>query len=535
VIEVTGRPVRVRQTDQTDALAMCATMRYNVDADVLDMFTSEKEKYNRLRIAESDSTLRTTGTITWRRSANRAVIKGPGVLLFGGETKDDVGEMTFGRVMNLFFAESRIDQPDRLILKSADLAGGMTATMSRSSDSRAIADSATFLFDRQSDLTVADLSGNVQFCSDDGRLTSQRAKILFAKNTAGNVYAKTLQSRDNPVLESDTSAKDNKKPARLKATRIDYDISTGNAVAAGPVNFKFYMQPNEPNEPDAEPVPVLITADKDAKYFAAQNRVIFSGNVVGTSQTKKDGYGQTNRFYGGKLIVDLIETADNSEQMDVRHLTVTDDNVKLESRRIANGIIISHVGLMCEQIDYDSIEKLLIATGPGEILMNNANMPAKKEKKSGKKSSYYDGPSYALVRNFDTLKWFTDKDRIIADGKAKSVYMSYIPVLANGQLGKKDEASVTHMVTDFVENQTKQKELQKLTATEGVYFKQGKRSNWFLGEKLFYNAGTYLMTIYGSDRWPCVVNGAGAKNVEYNLLTGRKKMNLSKTPGAIGF
>jgi hypothetical protein len=167
--------------------------------------------------------------------------------------------------------------------------------------------------------------------------------------------------------------------------------------------------------------------------------------------------------------------------------------------------------------------------------MNNANMPAKKEKKTGKKSSYYDGPSYALVRNFDTLKWFTDKDRIIADGKAKSVYMSYIPVLANGKLGKKDEASVTHMVADFVENQTKQKELQKLTATEGIYFKQGKRGNWFLGEKLFYDAGTSLMTIYGSDRWPCVVNGAEVENVEYNLLTGKKKMNLSKTPGAIGF
>jgi len=538
VIEVAGRPVRVRQSDQPDDLAQCAMMSYNVDADILRMFTSDKEKYNRLRIAQSDSTLRTTGTITWRRRADHARINGPGVLLFGTETKDDVAEMTFGSVMNLFFVKSPERQTEKLILKSANLAGGMTATLSRGSDSLASADSATFLFDRQSDITVADLKGNVQFASASGKLNSGRAKILFAKNTAGKVYAKTLQSNENPVLQTASASKDgdgDAKPASLQATRIDYDISTGNAVAAGPVKFTFYMRPDKP---EAKPVPVVITAEDSARYFATANRVVFSGNVVGSSQTQKDGYGQTNRFYGGKLIVDLITTEDGSEQMDIRHLAVTDGNVRLESRRIANGIKISHVGLMCQQIDYDAAENLLIATGPGEIQMNNANMPATRasgKKKRTKKDSYYDGPSYALVRNFDTLKWYTDKDRIIADGKTKSVYMSYIPVLANGKLGKKDEASVTHMVADFVENQSKQKELLKLTATRGIYYKQGKRGNWFLGENLFYDAKTSLMNIYGSDRWPCMINGAVAENVEYNLLTGRKKTNISSTPGAVGF
>jgi len=542
MIEIAGKPVRVRQAGQTDDLAQCAMMRYNVDADILSMFTSDKEKYNRLRIARSDSTLRTTGTITWRRRANHAVINGPGILLFGAETKDDVAEMTFGSVMNLFFAKSTANQTDELILSSADLAGGMTAAMSRGSDSQARANSAKFLFDRQSNITVADLAGNVQLSSADGRLNSGRTKILFAKDTAGKVYAKTLQSSEDPVLQAAVAAsvrdkdndkdKDNAGSARLQATRIDYYISTVNAIATGPVEFKFYMSQDSQG---SKPVPVVITAQEDARYFTSQNRVVFSGNVVGTSQTQKDGFGQTNRFYGGKLIVDLVETADGSEQMDVRHLKVTDGDVKLESRRIANGIKISHVGLMCEQIDYDAAEKLIVATGPGQIHMNNANMPTKKKKKRDKKPSYYDGPSYALIRNFDTLKWFIDKDRIVAAGKVKSVYMSYIPVLPNGKLGKKDEASVTHLVADFVENQTKQKELLKLTATEGIYYQQGKRGNWFLGEELFYDAATSLMTIHGSDRWPCMLNGAVADNVEYNLLTGRKKTSLSETPGAIGF
>jgi hypothetical protein len=78
--------------------------------------------------------------------------------------------------------------------------------------------------------------------------------------------------------------------------RIDYDASTGDAVANGPSALTFYASNAagaEVNEARQRRVPVKITAQKETKFLSASNQAIFDGNCLcimpqGNSPDRRD-------------------------------------------------------------------------------------------------------------------------------------------------------------------------------------------------------------------------------------------------------
>ena len=62
--------------------------------------------------------------------------------------------------------------------------------------------------------------------------------------------------------------------------RIDYDASTGEAVASGPSVLTFYATNATSAEANEAVVPVKITAQKETKFLSASNQAIFDGNCL---------------------------------------------------------------------------------------------------------------------------------------------------------------------------------------------------------------------------------------------------------------
>ena len=86
------------------------------------------------------------------------------------------------------------------------------------------------------------------------------------------------------VLTEDVSPKPviNKKPTWFEAVKIDYDMTTKNAYATGPIDLVIYDKP-DPNEgPDQPQVPITITAEDSCEYFGSKDQVVFKGlNIKG--------------------------------------------------------------------------------------------------------------------------------------------------------------------------------------------------------------------------------------------------------------
>ena len=526
IVELTGRPVRIKEVtsdgrQEPVTIASCGILKYNLATDIVDMFTSANNKYISLNMAGSDALLETTGSVKWWRKSSEAKINGPGKLLVKGTNKpsgtEDRSEMRFDGVMQLFFADAGANKSmNEFVLKSANLAGGMTATIADESDSNVSAERAVFVFDQTSGIVRADLAGGVHFSSDKGRLGTEEARILFAKDTDGDSYPKTMQSTTKAVLEPVT-AKD-EKPARFKAQRIDYDITTGNALAAGPVEFTFYVDSNKAN-PNDELTPIVITARDNAEFFSDKNgnpnRVVFNGDVVGMRTNDRTEYCEKSSFYGGRMIVDLEPKGDAGGPGDIRRLTVVGGNVKLESKRFADGVTISHVRLLCRRIDHYAKNEIIIATGPGNIQLNNQNVPPPVEDPNERFS--LKRPCFALIDGFDKLRWLINDNNILADGKENSINIHYLPII-DGAPGQAVHAGATHIDAGFVATQSGRYELASLTATGGVLYKEDG-GNEFIGDWLTFTKKKSLLQVGGSLTRPCYLNGALARKIDYNLET----------------
>ena len=345
---------------------------------------------------------------------------------------------------------------------------------------------------------------------------------LYAKYTSGLTLDADVAEDDGPAPS----------PALFGAERIDYDMTTGNAIAAGPVNFKFYSEVDSRNEFSDGPVPLLITADKSTKFFAGVdrtvNRIVFNGNVVGARNTLTPAYLQKDSFFGQQLIVDLKPARDSSAA-DIKHITVKDGIVKLESERMVHDLTINHVRLNCTRIDYGMDDDIVIATGPGDIQINNEHAPTL-EKDTGSKLSLK-RPCFALVYGYDKLHWFVPENCIIADGKSNSVNISYLPIV-DGRRGQIVRASTSHLQADFVETISGRSELAILKTAGGIHYEE-EGSHEFIGDTLFLNAPDSLMTISGSQERSCFANGALVPGIQYNLQTGKIKTKLSTSPGVI--
>jgi hypothetical protein len=118
----------------------------------------------------------------------------------------------------------------------------------------------------------------------------------------------------------------NKRPEDIKdangrsilvAQKIDYSASTGDAVAAGPLQLTFY--PNDVNSADSNraAVPVKITAQKEAQFLAASNQAIFIGDCLCTMPQGDPCAQQDYTLSAPKLTVNLPEDRQASAATDI--------------------------------------------------------------------------------------------------------------------------------------------------------------------------------------------------------------------------
>jgi len=345
-------------------------------------------------------------------------------------------------------------------------------------------------------------------------------------------------------------------PVLFGAEKIDYDMETGGAIAKTDVELTLYSveKPQEEAEekPQKEtfigkPIPSIIRARGNAEFFATEdrsiNKVVFSDDVVGARETFTPAYKQISKFYGQKLIVDLQEQGVDTQEPDVdmqkqggseiKHITVRDGKTRLEMERVASGKTINHVRLTCKRIDYDPLVEIVTAKGPGKIEINNENAPYVKEdvkdKASTSSSLSLKKPCFAFIEGFDELKWFAIESYITADGREKSVNMSYLPVV-DGERGEVVWSSVTHLKADFVETELGRSELSRMEAWGGVSYEE-QSGHMLIGDKLSYNVDESMMIVTGTEDRPCFANGAQVPRIEYNLVSGRIKTKLSSSPG----
>ncbi|MHC4239136.1 MAG: hypothetical protein ACYSUC_05190 [Planctomycetota bacterium] len=312
----------------------------------------------------------------------------------------------------------------------------------------------------------------------------------------------------------------------LVARKIDHDASTGDTVAAGPVELAFEV--NDPMGTGAKgaPVPVKVTAKKAARFLPGSNQVIFEGDSVCEMVSSDPNGTQQHTLAAPTITVDLAAPGAASSDglaADVRHLTADGGSVSLSSIRKVDEKVLNGVELKCRRFDFDANGPMFVATGPGLIKLYNSRAAAPNSA-PGKFSLRK--PCWAIIEDFGILKFFVNTNELVADGAPdKPLVINYFP-LADGQVqdDRQSVATAAHVEAGFTETADRKFELSTLLATGGVTYRD--RGRRFEGDRLFYDAEESLVTVLGGPGRPCSFNGAAVDAIQWNLKTDSIKFEI---------
>jgi hypothetical protein len=366
------------------------------------------------------------------------------------------------------------------------------------------------------DIVVTCDGGVVVMPMDSPRISKKPAKSTDEAAGTNNRALKVL--------------KEAKERTVFIAQKIDYCAATGNTVVSGPSELIFYTSDiirGEAKNKKAEnkTIPVKVIARKKAEFFPALNQAVFEGDCVSTMERADPNIQQKYILSAPKLTVNL--SGDNTVETTVEHMTADGGPVRLTTVKYAGEKLLGWTTLDCVKLDYDDGPLTLLAIGPGKIALDNSRIaqPKGKVNKFGLRKQ-----CYAIIEDFDTLKFFSKSNRIIADAKAQQIYVGYVPIV-EGQPGQAVKVWAGHIDALLYQTPDGRTELSTLTASGGITYKDD--DNEFVGSKLFHDASKSIVTIQGDESWPCLLNGVLVDRIEYDPETGRLIHAEIVGPGAL--
>ncbi len=319
---------------------------------------------------------------------------------------------------------------------------------------------------------------------------------------------------------------------QLYTERIDYNAPSGDIVATGQSRLTFYTADVMGDETQPALVPVTITCQKEAAFTPTENLVVFEGDSLCTMLREASGLQTKYRLAAPKITVNLAEDKDeesDTSSADIEHLTAEGGIIQLDTSRWADGKLLGFTKLKARRFDYDGKEQMFLATGPDGIIAVD-NSRADELQESGAPLSLQ-GPCFAVIQGFDTLKYLPRQNKLFADSEQQRIVIDYFPVV-DGLYGEQTTAGAASVQAEFVQTGTGQSRLSRLKAAGGVDYEDKDRQ--FFGSTLFYDADKALMTVRGDESSPCLLNGVLVPAVEYDLNTGRIKTKIS-APGTLQF
>ncbi|MBA7665427.1 hypothetical protein ES703_73497 [subsurface metagenome] len=316
------------------------------------------------------------------------------------------------------------------------------------------------------------------------------------------------------------------------AQRIDYTESTGDTIASGPSELTFYVDDVIGNEAKQTAVPVKVTAREKVTFLPASNQVVFEGDCLCTMLREDPNVQQKYTLSAPKLTVNLSRDKSGSDT-NIEHLTAGGGPVQLDTSKWAEEELLGFTKLKCRRFDYDSGRQMFLATGPdGIIAVDNSKIAQPKRKVS---RFSLQRPSYAVVRDFETLKYSLEANRIIADAGRGQILIDYFPI-TKGRHAEQVSATAGLIEALLYEAAPGRTELSALRATGGVTYEEQSDSKnkkrkgkdvQFVGSEMFYDADKSLITAWGDELQPCLLNGALVDAIKYDLKTGKIKTKIT--------
>jgi len=313
------------------------------------------------------------------------------------------------------------------------------------------------------------------------------------------------------------------------AGKIDYSLATSDAVAPGYSRLTLYVKDVIDSAESESAIPLVVTSNKMAKFSPKSNQIIFEGDCVCRMVRSEMDIMQEYTLAAPKLVVDLQgeEMSEKGALADIGRITALSEDgatSRLSSVKKDGDKFLGGIELKCPRFEYDAHEQMFVATGPGVIKADNSRIP-QPSRDVGRFS--LQKPCYAIVRNFEKLRYYLQTERIVADNARERIYIDYFPITDD----QPQQVTMTagHIQADLVETSSGRYRLWSLLAKDGISFQD--RDKIFEASELFYDDQRDVVWAKGSDAMPAYFNGIMFDGIEYDLTTEEVRKVEIRGPG----
>ena len=322
--------------------------------------------------------------------------------------------------------------------------------------------------------------------------------------------------------------------AGLPEGQTGQSFALSDIVAIGPVGIDFYMK--DPNaDASDKPLPIKVTAQGRANFLSSSNEIVLEDSCKTYMQREDPNYIQEFTLLSDLMTIDLSKETDSrtsSKLTGFKRLIAEGGEVTLSvvkkaktdlvsAQRQEPGKVLAWTELICNKLDYDTVKQLFLATGPGKVTLSDSVI---KDTNKLKGDSITKKQWWAIVRNFDSLKYLPNENRITAKAKPKEILSIDYTSVQDGEYGPVIIATAGSADIQLTETPEGKAELLNLIASGGIDYKDD--GNRFFGSMLFYNHEKSTMLIEGDEIHPCYYNGLLISKAEYNLETRNVKTKI---------
>lgn len=345
------------------------------------------------------------------------------------------------------------------------------------------------------------------------RMTAQKSvSFLTAKNQVifeGNCRSTMLASLTGRLKNYTLTS-----PEIIANLSSEQQVSTiESMVALGPLELSFYV---EDTNTSVEPIPVKITADKSASFLPETNNVVFEGNCICTMLRHDKDIQKKYILSSQRLIATLPKSDSKADSSGIEHITATGGLVQITAVEMSGNMTLGFSRIKCSQVDYDDIEKTILATGPGMVVVDNSRIKVSdgEDVSAGYSLSK---PCYVFLRDFDKLQYLINTNKILAQGNDKRLLIDYLPA-GEDDADSQISSTAGSLQVNLIQTAIGQTQISTIHAGNGITYEDGK--NQIIANEMFYDSALSIITARGSEDRSCMLNGVFVDEIQYDLKAG---------------
>jgi hypothetical protein len=316
----------------------------------------------------------------------------------------------------------------------------------------------------------------------------------------------------------------------LCGRQVNYDTAAGQAIATGPSRIVFDVNNIRP-EPvkegkQAEGLAVVtIVSQNEARFQPALSRAAFAGDCKCTVTQKSQDANLLYLVTAENLEAVLKhKSADATVMPEIERFIAKGGEVRLASTKKIGEHLLAGVEMKCVQLDYNTVSRDFLATGPGLIKYDNSQTD---EPQKGLGRFSLRRKCIALLRNFDSLEYDGGSNLLAAYAKDGSMLADFFP---DSDADDKVSVTASRVDADILEKPDGRMELAAATAKGAITYED--KDVEIIGDEFVYDAAAQTINVRGTPSYPCRFNGTEIDSVDGNVKTGRWKTKI-KGPGAI--